>query len=544
MAYTGTSIVDYLKSTGAKSDFASRTVLATKSGIKNYTGTTTQNTQLLGILNKAPATTKINTAITPAGLIAPINPTVIQSTIPSPIVDASTLTASTVAQQKLDAQMVADRKAAEAELAKNTKTTESLESIIGTLGADLATKGTAQLSAEDTAEISSMSKEKAAIDARVITGIAEYEQLKTEYDRVSLENRNKPITMNSIIGAEAAIDFARSQKLNSKATDIGLLQAQSLGKAGQIDAAQKVVDRAIDLKYADKKALLDVKTQQLTSLYSKLTSNEKKVADLVKQRYDSQQKEIDDQKAQEKLNFTTGQSYAKLALEGGQSSLASKLSSLDVSSPTYTKDLAYLQAQILNPVAKLDIALKQAQIANEKASTIKIQSETGVGGKPPTDTQIQNAGYADRMQQANTIIDLNAKVFQNMTYIDFKLVESKSQFANLVMSPEVRQASQAMRNFITAKLRKESGAAIAPSEFDDARLQYFPALGDDVKTLEQKKVLRDSVLKNLIQGSGTIYKETILNPTDMYFNTTTGVLNKIGNPIDSKEYNFLSSLGL
>lgn len=54
MAYTGTSIVDYLKSTGGASDFASRAALATQKGITGYTGTAAQNTQLLGIL-RAPA---------------------------------------------------------------------------------------------------------------------------------------------------------------------------------------------------------------------------------------------------------------------------------------------------------------------------------------------------------------------------------------------------------------------------------------------------------------------------------------------------------
>jgi hypothetical protein len=57
---TGTSIVDYLKSTGQKSDYESRSVLATKYGIKNYTGSAEQNTQLLGFVNK-PTTPPRNT---------------------------------------------------------------------------------------------------------------------------------------------------------------------------------------------------------------------------------------------------------------------------------------------------------------------------------------------------------------------------------------------------------------------------------------------------------------------------------------------------
>lgn len=45
--YTGNSIVDALKAGGQASDFTSRSALAAKNGITNYTGTADQNTQLL-----------------------------------------------------------------------------------------------------------------------------------------------------------------------------------------------------------------------------------------------------------------------------------------------------------------------------------------------------------------------------------------------------------------------------------------------------------------------------------------------------------------
>jgi len=51
MAYQGNSIVDYLKSVGKPSDFASRSKLAQEQGIIEYGGTAEQNTQLLGKLN-------------------------------------------------------------------------------------------------------------------------------------------------------------------------------------------------------------------------------------------------------------------------------------------------------------------------------------------------------------------------------------------------------------------------------------------------------------------------------------------------------------
>jgi len=53
--YAGPSIVDYLKSVGQPSDYASRAKMAQQYGVTNYTGTAEQNTQLLGTLRGAGA---------------------------------------------------------------------------------------------------------------------------------------------------------------------------------------------------------------------------------------------------------------------------------------------------------------------------------------------------------------------------------------------------------------------------------------------------------------------------------------------------------
>lgn len=72
--YTGTSVVDYLKSTGGASDFASRSNLATQKGIQGYTGTSEQNTQLLGSLRGTSPT------IAPGQINTPLN----QPPVPEP----------------------------------------------------------------------------------------------------------------------------------------------------------------------------------------------------------------------------------------------------------------------------------------------------------------------------------------------------------------------------------------------------------------------------------------------------------------------------
>lgn len=50
MAYEGVSIVDYLRSTGQPTDYASRATLAASKGIQGYVGSAQQNTQLLNML--------------------------------------------------------------------------------------------------------------------------------------------------------------------------------------------------------------------------------------------------------------------------------------------------------------------------------------------------------------------------------------------------------------------------------------------------------------------------------------------------------------
>lgn len=63
---------------------------------------------------------------------------------------------------------------------------------------------------------------------------------------------------------------------------------------------------------------------------------------------------------------------------------------------------------------------------------------------------------------------------------------------------------QAKENFITAVLRKESGASISPSEFNREEKKYFPQAGDTDKVIEQKRKARDLAIQAMkIQaGSG------------------------------------------
>jgi hypothetical protein len=77
---------------------------------------------------------------------------------------------------------------------------------------------------------------------------------------------------------------------------------------------------------------------------------------------------------------------------------------------------------------------------------------------------------------------------------------------NTAASVNRQKYVQAQRDFINAVLRKESGAAISQSEFENARRQYFAMPGDSPEVIEQKRRNRMVEIEGLMQGAGRTYK--------------------------------------
>jgi predicted sulfurtransferase len=66
-----------------------------------------------------------------------------------------------------------------------------------------------------------------------------------------------------------------------------------------------------------------------------------------------------------------------------------------------------------------------------------------------------------------------------------------------MVSEKTKLLDQAQRNFINSVLRRESGAAISPSEFENAKMQYFPQPGDTQAVLAQKAQNRARTIEGL-----------------------------------------------
>lgn len=118
--------------------------------------------------------------------------------------------------------------------------------------------------------------------------------------------------------------------------------------------------------------------------------------------------------------------------------------------------------------------------------------------KPQTADQLKAEGFANRLQDANTVIS-------QLETTGAKLIGTISgdkNFPNAFKSPERQQLEQAERNFVNSILRRESGAAISPSEFDNATAQYFPQPGDSDEVIKQKSQNRLRAINNFQVESG------------------------------------------
>jgi hypothetical protein len=77
---------------------------------------------------------------------------------------------------------------------------------------------------------------------------------------------------------------------------------------------------------------------------------------------------------------------------------------------------------------------------------------------------------------------------------------------NFLIGKERQQYEQAKRDFINAQLRRESGAAIAPSEFENADKQYFPVPGDKPDVIAQKAANRRAAIEAMGREGGPAFK--------------------------------------
>ena len=155
---------------------------------------------------------------------------------------------------------------------------------------------------------------------------------------------------------------------------------------------------------------------------------------------------------------------------------------------------------------KRQLAEKKTELDIKKTdlAIVKAVKDAAMGGQFKS-SQYEASGYGIRMQETEVIMsDLTSEGFD----------ATKITYAMLTRGPEyfkpgpLKRYIQAKKSFINATLRRESGAAIAQSEFDNAEEQYFPQVGDTPEVLAQKKRNREVVQAMMKAEAGGAWGET------------------------------------
>jgi len=132
------------------------------------------------------------------------------------------------------------------------------------------------------------------------------------------------------------------------------------------------------------------------------------------------------------------------------------------------------------------------QFRREESAKNRDAITSRASNKPLTEGQSNAATFYERLKRSGEDINNLEKAGTSV------LQEGLSNIpvvGNSLISDERQVLDQSKRDFINAVLRRESGANITTSEFENAEQQYLPRVGDSQAVIEKKRINRDIVTK-------------------------------------------------
>lgn len=132
--------------------------------------------------------------------------------------------------------------------------------------------------------------------------------------------------------------------------------------------------------------------------------------------------------------------------------------------------------------------------------------------KPLNDSQSKALLFGSRAREADNVLAKLANDGTNAS-IPGSRAPIVGGIINAFQGGNQQSLDQAKRDFMTAVLRRESGASIAPSEFDTADKQYFPQVGDSEKVIKQKAANRRLVIDGILSEVPEKQRGSLTTPT-------------------------------
>jgi hypothetical protein len=354
----------------------------------------------------------------------------------------------------------------------------------------------------------SLRRQVAELDQFDVDNVNTLEQMRVDASRRDITKRTY-----SAMSAEANIQNA-VQRANKVAATRATIAAIDVTQ-GNLQAATEQVDKAL-------KSIYEPRRQQLQMEMFFLERNDK--------RFDSAQKDLANtrmmQIQREQAQMDRAQEMVNAAVMSGGATpeeVQSMVVEQDITKQTQ------MAMGIVGRVNAADRALERAykgmQIANIQSQIEERNAVDSETNNPLTQSQYTALGYAERVVEASMTIDSIGDQFSSAWSV------VGARIPNNLKSEERQQFEQAQRNFVNAVLRRESGAAIAESEFESAAKQYFPQPGDKPSVLAQKKVNRETVARNLLREGGQptdVQERNINDPLGLGIATDNRITDPLG----------------
>jgi hypothetical protein len=167
---------------------------------------------------------------------------------------------------------------------------------------------------------------------------------------------------------------------------------------------------------------------------------------------------------------------------------------------------AMVQSILKNPnlFNGLTATLKEKLIVPLTEAGFDFSQNTVADGKPSNGLEKRALNFFNRAKQADEDLDkIEAAIAASGTISQMW----RENAPNFLQSTTGQMYTQSQRAFTEARLRKDSGAAIPPHEYQNDQRTYFVQAGDDPATVDQKQRARAALLASLGFESGRALPE-------------------------------------
>jgi hypothetical protein len=164
-----------------------------------------------------------------------------------------------------------------------------------------------------------------------------------------------------------------------------------------------------------------------------------------------------------------------------------------------------VQDQLANEFKKQELDLKKRELGVK-------EREAGSGGMPGkmTEAQSKSLGFGRRAMLADQMLER----VQSDPSFDVSSLKTQARmhlpkWAGGIKDPREQALVTSKLSFIASVLRKESGAAVTPDEFETYNKIYFPQPGDGDQAQMDKRTMRQNFIDTEKMTAGNAWRDPI-----------------------------------